>query len=83
MTVLMTKTGCSLCLYEEIEDYEQDYINKRQTVEEIVEALKSEGVDVSRTKFYNHVQHHLKTEAALVYSKNAEVLANEFIDKQK
>ena len=79
----MTKTGCSLCLYEEIEDYEQDYINKRQTVEEIVEALKSEGVDVSRTKFYNHVQHHLKTEAALVYSKNAEVLANEFIDKQK
>lgn len=79
----MTKAGCSLCLFEEIEDYEQDYIHKRSTVAEIVESLKVDGVDVSRTKFYNHIQHHLKTEAALIYSKNAEVLSAEFVDKQK
>ncbi len=79
----MTKSGCSLCLFEDIEDYEQDYVHKRSTVDEIVTNLKQEGVDVSKTKFYNHVQHHLKTEAALVYSKNAEILAAEFVDKQK
>jgi len=79
----MTKTGCSLCLYDEIEDYENDYINKKQTVEEIVATLKVLNVDVSRTKFYNHIQHHLKTEAAVIYSKNAELLASQVVDKMK
>jgi len=77
----MTKSGCALCLYENIEEYEDDYIHKRQTVGEIVDTLKEAGVDVSKTKFYNHIQHHLKTEAALIYSKNAELLASEVVDK--
>jgi len=79
----MTKSGCALCLYEGIEDYENDYINKRATVDEIVDSLKEDNVEVSKTKFYNHIQHHLKTEAGLIYSANADILAAQVVDKVK
>ena len=77
-----TRTGgCSLCLYEDIEKYEHDYINKRATVAEIVDELKAEKVDCNRYKFYNHIRNHLKPEVAMILSKNSDLLANELVDK--
>ena len=73
--------GCSLCLYDKIEQYEQDYINKRSTVSEIVEELKAENIECNRYKFYNHMRNHLKLEVAVAFSKNADLLANELVDK--
>ena len=73
--------GCSLCLYEDIEKYEQDYITKRSTVAEIVDELKADNVECNRYKFYNHMRSHLKPEVAMIFSKNAELLSNEMVDK--
>jgi len=77
-----TRTGgCSLCLYDKIEQYEQDYIAKRSTVAEIVEELKAEDVECNRYKFYNHMRNHLKPEVAMIFSQNADLLASELVDK--
>ena len=82
MNNVPTRTGgCSLCLYDHIEQYEQDYIAKRSTVAEIVEELKAEDVECNRYKFYNHMRNHLKPEVAMVFSQNADLLANELVDK--
>jgi len=75
-------TGCDLCLFKDIEDYEMDYVKKRRTVPEIIKLLQQEHVNCTRTTFYNHIRNHLKQEIGLVYSKNAEVLAAEIVDKQ-
>ena len=77
-----TRTGgCSLCLYDKIEQYEQDYINKRSTVSEIVEELQGEDVECNRYKFYNHMRNHLKPEVAMIFSQNADLLAKELVDE--
>lgn len=74
-------SGCELCLYDDIEQYEQDYIHKRKTVTEIVEDLNSQSIECTRYKFYNHIKFHLKPEVAIAFSGNAEILSKEIIDK--
>lgn len=77
-----TRTGgCNLCLYDDIEKYEQDYIKKRSTVIEIVEELQAENVECNRYKFYNHMRNHLKPEVAMIFSQNADLLAKELVDE--
>lgn len=73
--------GCSLCLYKDIEKYENDYLNKRSTVAEIIDELKADKVDCNRYKFYNHIRNHLKPEVAMIFSKNADLLAKELVDE--
>ena len=72
--------GCSLCLYENIEEYEQDYVNRRRTVNEIIQGLRDENVEVTKYGFYNHIRSHLKPEVALIFSQNAPLLAKEVVD---
>lgn len=72
--------ACDLCLYDQIEDYENDFIHKRRTVAEIVDALRDENIDTTKKRFYDHIRYHLKPEVALVYSKNAPELAKEIVD---
>ena len=78
---LVRTSGCELCLYDDIEAYEQDYVSKRKTVAEIVEDLNAHNLDVNRYKFYNHIKHHLKPEVALAFSGNADMLSKEIVDK--
>src|SRR3990172_3832263 len=72
--------GCELCLFEHIEEYEQDYVNRRRTVNEIIAALRDDNVEATKYLFYNHMRTHVKPEVALVFSKNAELLAKEIVD---
>jgi len=74
-------SGCELCLYDDVEQYERDYIHKRKTVTEIVEDLNAQGVECNRYRFYNHIKHHLKPEIAIMFSGNADMLSKEIIDK--
>ena len=74
--------GCELCLFEGIEAYETDYLDKKRTVKELVASLKIENVDCTVYKFYNHIRSHLKPEVALLFSQNSELLATELIDKR-
>jgi len=74
--------GCELCLYDDIEAYETDYLEKRRTVKELIASLKQENIECNTYKFYNHIRSHLKPEIAQLYSRNAPALANELIDKR-
>ena len=76
-------SGCDLCLFEKMEQYEMDYLDKRSTVKEIIKALEEEEhIECNTYKFYNHIKHHLNPQVVLAYSKNADLLANEIIDKK-
>jgi len=74
--------GCALCLYEGMEDYENDYLDKKRTVKELVDSLKLDNVECTVYKFYNHIRNHLQPEVAILFSKNSELLATELVDKR-
>lgn len=79
---MATRTsGCELCLYDKMEEYEKDFSNKRATVAEIVESLKQDNIPCTIYKFYNHMRNHLSPEVAMIFSKHAQELTNVLVDK--
>lgn len=77
----MLTSGCDLCLFDDIGQYEKMYIKKEMKVLDIIDELKRQEVDVTQYKFYRHMRDHVKGEVAVMMSENAPMLVNETMDK--
>src|SRR3972149_257410 len=73
--------GCDLCLYEKIADFERAYVNKEMHVQDIISAIKSDGVQVNNWQWYKHIRSHVRPEVGVIVAETAGLLANDAMDK--